>query len=122
MGGTSATVIIDTGACWIFLIEFFVKLSMVRGSRASWFWRHFLIDFLPSIPFGLIAMSLGVLDNARAGRALRLLRLFRLTRYARAIGFLARGFDRLGPFRRHGHGCSDRDRVTAASRTGGPVG
>ena len=93
-------VIMDTGACWIFLIEFFVKLSMVRG-KASWFRRHFLIDLLPSIPFGLIAMTMGVLDNARAGRALRLLRVFRLTRYARAIGFLARGFDRLG--RRYGY-------------------
>ncbi len=44
---------------------------------------------------------MGIFDNARAGRALRLLRVFRLTRYARAFGFIARAFDRLG--RRYGY-------------------
>jgi len=92
--------LLDTAACVVFLLEFFVKLSMVSG-RASWFARHFLIDLLPSIPFGLIAVSMGMFDRARAGRALRLVRLVRLTRYARAFGFIARGFDRLG--RRYGY-------------------
>jgi len=83
--------IADTCACVVFLTEFFVKLSMVRGST-SWFLRHFVIDFLPSIPFVLVS---------RAGRALRLARILRVARFVRAFGFLARGFDRLA--RRYGH-------------------
>ena len=46
--------IVDTLACFVFLLEFFVKLRMVTGRR-SWFLRHFLIDLVPSVPVGLIA-------------------------------------------------------------------
>jgi len=101
--------ILDTLACFVFLLEFFVKLKMVDG-RARWFLRHFLIDLVPSVPVGLIAVSVHVLhageglkaaELARVLRAWRLARVVRLTRYARAIGFLARGFDRMG--RRYSH-------------------
>ena len=101
--------VVDTLACFIFLLEFFVKLKMVDG-RGSWFMRHFLIDLVPSVPVGLIAVLVHVLhagealkaaELARVLRAWRLARIVRLTRYARAIGFLARGFDRLG--RRYSH-------------------
>lgn len=101
--------IVDTLACFIFLLEFFVKLKMVDG-RGSWFLRHFLIDLVPSVPVSLIAVSVHALhagqglqaaELARTLRAWRLARIVRLTRYARAVGFLARGFDRLG--RRYSH-------------------
>ena len=78
--------ILDTAACAVFLWEFFHKLALVRG-RASWFARHFLIDFLPSIPFGLFLPAKA--DSVRALRGVRLLRLLR------AFGFLTRGMDRI---------------------------
>ncbi len=90
-GLTDALLLGDTGACVIFLTDFFVRLGMVRG-KGRWFLRHFLIDLLPSIPFVLVL---------HAGRALRLVRVARLTRGARALGFLSRGFDRLA--RRYGY-------------------
>ncbi|MGE0193408.1 MAG: ion transporter [Planctomycetota bacterium] len=102
---------IDTLACGIFLTEFFVKLALVKG-RGSWFLRHVLIDFIPSIPFGLLTLhdKLVAADQARWGRLLRLIRITRVARYLRvllplirmmrAYGFLARGLDRL--MRRYG--------------------
>lgn len=105
--------IADTAACGFFLVEFFVKLKMVRG-KLRWFRRHFLIDFLPSLPFGLLVLGEMASTGANAGRsarAIRLFRLFRVARYLRwllpavrmlrAFGFLARGLDRL--VRRYGH-------------------
>ncbi|MBW3542759.1 MAG: hypothetical protein KY476_21060, partial [Planctomycetes bacterium] len=104
---------IDTAACAVFLTEFFVKLAHVRG-KGGWFRRHFLIDFLPSIPFGLILVALpagGAADAVRIGRLGRLLRLPLLARYVRVLrpairmlrgfGLLARGFDRV--VRQYGH-------------------
>ncbi|MDJ0973394.1 MAG: ion transporter [Planctomycetota bacterium] len=103
----------DTFACCFFLLEFFVKLGMVDG-KWRWFRRHFVIDFLPSLPFGLLVLGEMAEASANAGRgsrAIRLFRLFRLARYLRwllpilrllrAFGFLARGLDRL--VRRYGH-------------------
>lgn len=97
----------DAMACVVFLTEFFVKLWMVRG-HSRWFVRHFVIDFLPSIPVGLLMLLTGTLtvghlrgDKSRSLRVIRLMRVFRLTRIARAFTFLARGFDRLA--RRYGH-------------------
>jgi len=93
---------IDAGICAVFLIEFFGKLIMVKG-KLSWFWRHFLVDLIPSIPYGLVAAH--TLDSLRAGRLVRFLRLPRLLRYvrfarplirfARFFGFLQRGIDRM---------------------------
>ncbi|MBI1900771.1 MAG: ion transporter [Planctomycetia bacterium] len=93
----------DACACGVFLLEFFVKLSLVQG-RGRWFLRNFVIDLIPSIPFGLL-LSADVLDLLRSLRGLRLLRLARLARFLRFLrpalrllrvyGFLARGFDRL---------------------------
>lgn len=106
---------IDSAICFIFLIEFFGKLIMVKG-RASWFWRHFLIDLIPSIPYGLVANQIfhtmhgSPLDALRAGRVIRGARMFRMFRYIRVarpiirfvrfFGFLQRGLDRL--IRLHG--------------------
>lgn len=95
-------VMADTACCAVFLWEFFFKLALVTD-RWRWFRRHFLIDLVPSIPFGLFNEH--VLDALRAGRAIRFLRLSRFVRYVRvlrplirafrALGFLFRGMDRL---------------------------
>ena len=105
--------IIDACACGVFLTEFFTKLRYVSGRRL-WFRRHFLIDFVPSIPFALLTSGMTVAspaDAVRLGRLARLLRLPRLVRYVRilrpvirvlrGVGMLARGLDRLA--RRYGH-------------------
>lgn len=105
--------IIDAAACGVFLTEFFTKLSFV-SNRPRWFWRHFIIDFIPSIPFALVTSGLATsnpADAVRLGRLGRLLRLPRLVRYVRILrpvirvfrGFalLVRGLDRLA--RRYGH-------------------
>ena len=95
---------IDGVACGFFLIEFFTKLSLAEG-KARWFGRHFLIDFIPSIPFGLITAVLSAADVLRAGRGGRFMRLPRLARYARSlrplvqigrpVGLMTRGIDRI---------------------------
>lgn len=103
--------VIDAAACVVFLTEFFLKLWLVRG-RGRWFFRHFLIDFVPSIPVGLLTAGLADSgDLVRAGRVVRFARLPRFVRYvrilrpivriARAFGLVARGIDRLA--RRYGH-------------------
>ena len=103
-----ALAIADTLACVVFLTDFFVKLSMVRG-KARWFWRHWFIDLLPSLPFGLLVLAElqahDAVKGTRFGRALRFVRIFRVARYlrwlvpvlrlVRGFGFLARGLDRL---------------------------
>ena len=65
-----------------------MRLRFVRG-RVRWFLRHFLTDFLPSIP-GLYKI-----------RALRAVRIFRYLRLVRVYGFFTRGIDSL--VRRYGH-------------------
>lgn len=103
--------IIDAAACVVFLSEFFLKLSLVKG-RSRWFVRHFIVDFVPSIPFGLLTAGLANSgDVVRAGRVVRFARLPRFVRYvrvlrpvvriARALGLVARGIDRL--VRQYGH-------------------
>ena len=103
--------IVDAVACAVFLSEFGLKLALVKG-RSRWFVRHFFVDFVPSIPFGLLTAGLGNSgDVVRAGRVVRFARLPRFVRYVRilrpvvrivrALGLVARGIDRL--VRRYGH-------------------
>jgi hypothetical protein len=102
----------DAAACAVFLWEFAVKLWLAP-QRGRWFWRHVLIDLVPSIPFGLLLWGMEThlaADAVRSGRLVRFLRLPRLARYVRivrpairllrAFAFLARGLDRLA--RRYG--------------------
>ena len=94
---------IDTAACGVFLFEFFTKLYHVHG-KGRWFARHLLIDFVPSLPFGLL-LHVGSANPLEAGRLARLFRLSRIARYmrpllpvirlVRALGFMARGVDRV---------------------------
>lgn len=92
----------DGCACLIFLSEFFVKLAMVER-RLLWFSRHFLIDFIPSIPIGLIALIPGAAaaQIGAFGRVVRIARVLRFARFLRGFGLMARGFDRLA--RQYGH-------------------
>ncbi len=92
-------VALDTAACAFFLFEIVVKLVFVRG-RWRWFWRHLLVDIVPSIPFALffhLAVGSGGVAARRADkiRIVRAVRLLRIARFARAFGFLSRGIDRL---------------------------
>ena len=95
--------VIDGVACLFFLTEFFVKLALVPG-RWSWFFRHFLIDFVPSIPIGLFLVVFPPDQTGRAfgiSLASRIFRLARIARYFRAFGLLSRALDRLA--RQYGH-------------------
>ena len=103
--------VVDACACAVFLSEFALKLTLVKG-RGRWFMRHFFVDFVPSIPFGLLTAGMANTgDMVRAGRVVRFARLPRFVRYVRilrpivrivrALGLVARGIDRL--VRRYGH-------------------
>jgi hypothetical protein len=95
--------LIDTGICFIFLLEFFTKLFL-SNNRSFYFKRRWFIDFLPSIPFVLVT-DYFLLDHLVSGRAAKLARLSRLVRYIRIarpfirmirlISFTLRGLDRL---------------------------
>ena len=91
-------VALDTAACAFFLFEIVVKLIFVRG-KWRWFWRHLLVDIIPSIPFALFFhIAVGSTVGARGAdkiRIVRAIRLLRIARFARAFGFLSRGIDRL---------------------------
>ena len=101
--------IIDTLACVVFLGEVALKFSMVQG-KGRWFYRHFLVDILPSIPFAALTLP-ATWDTIRLGRVARFIRLARVARYlrvlrpamrlVRAFGFLTRGSDRM--VRKYGH-------------------
>ena len=102
--------VIDFVACLVFLWEIAVKLWLVQG-KWRWFYRHFFVDILPSIPFSVLLLRPGAWDSVRLFRVLRIIRLGRFARYARflrpvlrivrAFGFLGRGIDRM--VRKYGH-------------------
>jgi len=95
---------LDLIICFIFLMEIFTKLILVKG-KLFYFYRHFLIDILPSIPVGFISTSLQRMEYAKFARLYRVIRLQRIVRYIRVIRpvirifrvitFLVRGIDRL---------------------------
>ncbi len=96
--------VVDGVACVFFLTEFFVKLAFVPN-RWWWFYRHFLIDFVPSIPIGLLMFAMPANQAGRAvefgGMAIKVVRLAKFARYFRAFGLLSRALDRLA--RQYGH-------------------
>lgn len=84
----------DTLICGLFLAEFFTKLALVEG-KWLYFRRHFLVDFLPAIPFGFFLwwwQTQSAVKHLTAGRAVRLVRLTRLSRYIRFIRPIIRIF------------------------------
>ncbi|MFV1958708.1 MAG: hypothetical protein ACC662_04775, partial [Planctomycetota bacterium] len=90
----------DTLSCLVFLWDFFFRLRLVEG-RLRWFLRHFLVDFIPSLPVAVFTVGASGADPLRVGRAIRLFRLPRVVGILRAVGFLVRGTDRM--VRRYGH-------------------
>ena len=98
-----ALALIDTGICFVFLVEFFTKLGLAR-ERWFYFRRRWFVDLLPSIPFMLIT-DYYLIDHLVSGRAVRLARISRLVRYIRIlrpfirvirlVSFTLRGLDRL---------------------------
>ncbi|MCA9070536.1 MAG: hypothetical protein KDA84_16505, partial [Planctomycetaceae bacterium] len=94
--------VFDGTACLIFLTEFFVKLALVNR-KWMWFCRHFLIDFIPSIPIGLVVLLPGAAAGQIGvfGRVIRIARVLRVARFLRGFALMARGFDRLA--RQYGH-------------------
>jgi hypothetical protein len=103
----------DLAICSVFLCEFAIKLALAPG-RMVYFVRHFVIDFVASLPFGFVfhQIALGQLESVAAGasspsgpfrpflRAMRvLLRLMRvalpLLRLLRVPLILMRLSDRL---------------------------
>ncbi len=98
---------VDTAICGWFLTEFFTKLSFAKR-RGLYFGRHFVIDFLPSLPFGFAfwliqphaqVAHLSAMRTARLLRAQRIARYIRflrpLVRIFRLATFLVRAMDRL---------------------------
>lgn len=96
---------VDTGVCAFLLWDFFVKAGHI-GFHPTWLKRHVLTDFLPALPFGLLATV--VVDSADTGRMAKLIQVLRiqkilrslrlalpLIRLYRALTFLVRGLDRL---------------------------
>jgi hypothetical protein len=108
------SMVVEHTLCAFFLWDFTFRAFSI-GFQRRWLARHFVTDFLPALPWtwllgGLAASSaaagsVGGAEAARGGLLLRLLRLPRmaqtlrllmpLTRIVRAVGFLARGLDRL---------------------------
>ena len=82
----------DTALCCVFLWEFLVRV-LFAPRRLDWVRRHFLTDFLPAIPFGLLMMWSAPKVGAEAAGAswaawITGLRLVRIPLYARYIRFL----------------------------------
>ncbi len=85
-----AITIIDTGICIFLLADFFLRLAL--SDDKGWYFRHYWIDFVSSIPFyGILRFGRLV----RVARFVRLLRLLRLTRAVRVLLFIFRGLDKL---------------------------
>ncbi|MFC1707015.1 hypothetical protein ACFL59_09385, partial [Planctomycetota bacterium] len=79
---------IDLGVCTVFLTEFAIRLAFAER-KLHFVRRNFLIDLLPSIPYGFLASQLELLDLARVARVVRLARL------ARPVFLSLRGLDHL---------------------------
>lgn len=80
--------LVDVGACILFIGDFFWRMQLAPDK--SWYWRHYWLDLVTSIPFPTSPL--------RAGRLVRLTRLLRLVRLLRAVRILFlfwRGLDPL---------------------------
>jgi voltage-gated potassium channel len=85
-----AITIVDTTLCFFLLADFFLRLALAEDKW--WYFRHYWIDLISSIPYYAI-LRFGRL--VRIARFVRLLRLFRLSRAVRLLLFIFRGLDKL---------------------------
>lgn len=83
---------VDAAISAFFLWDFSIRFLLVRGSR-RWFVRNFFTGFLPALPLSLLGVGSGENSVLRILRSSRLLRV--VTPLIRALGFLARGIDRI---------------------------
>ena len=90
---------LDLGICIVFLLEFWLKISLVND-KWLFFRRNWLTMLLPSIPFGFIAFIshqyLSVVELGEGVMLLRLLRLPRMIRWLRIVRPVIRAFRLLG--------------------------
>jgi voltage-gated potassium channel len=82
--------LVDTIICFFLLGDFFLRLALSQSRW--WYFRHYWIDLISSIPFYAI-LRFGRL--VRIARFVRLLRLLRLSRALRLLLFIFRGLDKL---------------------------
>ncbi|RUL86748.1 ion transporter [Tautonia sociabilis] len=74
----------DLAICAVFLFELGLKLAFAP-MRALFLRRHFLLDLLPSIPFGFLAFALAGPAEAAGIAWIRIVRIPRLIRYVRLL-------------------------------------
>ena len=94
--------LVDLGFCVVFQIDFFVRWGFSRWN-GGYFLRHFWLESLPALPFGLMLPSVEhaqALSGVRGLRLVRVLARFRggvllVVRVFRLFIFLSRGVDRL---------------------------
>lgn len=81
--------IVDIGACFVFLGDFFWRLYL--SEQRGWYWRRYWLDFVTSIPMP----SAQALRLGRMVRLARLIRIAQLARMFRIVLFFWRGMDKL---------------------------
>ncbi|MDR3620547.1 MAG: hypothetical protein P4L85_14445 [Paludisphaera borealis] len=79
---------VDLAVCSILLAEFALKMTFAPR-KALYFQRHFLIDFLASLPFGFLSHQLDAMQIERhVSRAAETLRVLRSIRLVQSIRYL----------------------------------
>lgn len=104
LGGTADgldwMVLVDTAICAVLLLDYSVRVAL-SPERIRYAARHFLTEFVPSIPFGFL-INIEHVGWMSSVKALRMVRVFRVLRVARPVIrvlrlmlFVARAADRL---------------------------
>ncbi len=82
---------VDLGLCIVFQVDFLVRWGCARW-RGWFFLRHFFLESLPALPFGLFMDLLGQSRGAGAIEELRALVAVRILRFQRVILLGVRSF------------------------------
>jgi hypothetical protein len=78
---------VDLIICSLLMGEFLLKLSLAPR-KGLYFLRHFVIDFLASLPFGFISYQIDAGGLERAADSLRLLRFLRFGRLVQLLRYV----------------------------------
>lgn len=90
---------IDTAVCVFLIADFGLRISLSQDK--GWYWRHYWIDLVASIPFysllriGRLARLARFVRFSRVTHFASALRLLRLSRAIRVLLFAFRGLDKL---------------------------